>query len=208
MRKAVSDIRSDIASGIALSTAMGKHDRIFPTLMIAMIRAGEAGGFMDDALERIAINFEKDAALRGKIKSALTYPVIVLAFSFILIGGVLLFIVPVFEGMFSSLGGQLPLPTQIIVNVSHSLYWSGPLTIGVVAAVVISVKSALRTSTDFRLWFDRFKLRLPVFGNLLRKMAISRFSRNLGTLLAAGVPVLQALDVVGATTGNSVITEA
>ncbi len=163
---------------------------------------------MDEALERIAVNFEKDAALRGKIKSALTYPVIVLAFSFILIGGVLLFIVPVFEGMFSSLGGKLPLPTQIIVNVSHSLYWSGPLTIGVVAAAVIGVKSALRTSVPFRLWFDRFKLRLPVFGNLLRKMAISRFARNLGTLLASGVPVLQALDVVGATTGNSVITEA
>jgi type IV pilus assembly protein PilC len=208
LRKAVGDIRTDVSSGIALSAAMGKHDRIFPTLMIAMIRAGEAGGFMDEALERIAVNFEKDAALRGKIKSALTYPVIVLAFSFILIGGVLLFIVPVFEGMFSSLGGQLPLPTQIIVNVSHSLYWSGPLTIGVVAAAVIGVKSALRTSVAFRLWFDRFKLRLPVFGNLLRKMAISRFARNLGTLLASGVPVLQALDVVGATSGNSVITEA
>ncbi|GAB7051934.1 type II secretion system F family protein [Catenuloplanes indicus] len=208
LRKAVGDIRTDVAAGVALSAAMAKHDRIFPTLMIAMIRAGEAGGFMDDALERIAVNFEKDAALRGKIKSALTYPVIVLLFSFVLIAGVLIFIVPVFENMFQQLGGDLPLPTKIIVDASHSLVWSGPLTVGVIVAAVVGIKYALRTQPAFRLWFDRAKLRLPVFGGLLRKMAISRFSRNLSTLLGAGVPVLQALDVVGATTGNTVVTEA
>ncbi len=208
LRKAIADIRTDVAAGVALSAAMGKHDRIFPTLMIAMIRAGEAGGFIDEALERIAVNFEKDAALRGKIKSALTYPVIVLLFSFVLIAGVLIFIVPVFENMFTQLGGELPLPTKIIVDASHSLVWSGPLTIGVVLAVVFGFRYALRSKPEVRLWFDRAKLRMPVFGGLLRKMAISRFSRNLSTLLSAGVPVLQALDVVGATTGNTVVTEA
>ena len=208
LRKTIGEIRTDVAAGVALSAAMGKHDRVFPTLMIAMIKAGEAGGFMDDALERIAVNFEKDAALRGKIKSALTYPVIVLLFSFVLIGGVLIFIVPVFENMFQQLGGDLPLPTKIIVDASHSLVWSGPLTIGVFVGIVLGARYALRTQPGFRLWFDRAKLRLPVFGGLLRKMAISRFSRNLSTLLGAGVPVLQALDVVGATTGNTVVTEA
>src|SRR5438045_3533017 len=106
LKKAVGEVRTDVASGVSLSAAMGKHDRVFPTLMVAMIRAGEAGGCLDDALERIATNFEKDAALRAKIKSALTYPVIVLFFSALMIVGVLVFIVPIFEKMFASLGGN------------------------------------------------------------------------------------------------------
>jgi type IV pilus assembly protein PilC len=208
LKRAIGEIRSDIESGIGLSTAMAKHDRIFPTLMIAMVRAGEAGGFLDDALERIATNFEKDAALRAKIKSALTYPVIVLSFSGILITGVLIFIVPVFEKMFKQFGGELPLPTKIIVNTSHSLVWLAPILIVVAVIATAAFKAQLRRSPPFRLKVDRLKLRLPVFGPLLTKIAISRFSRNLGTLLGVGVPVLQALSVVGATTGNAVITEA
>ena len=208
LKKCVGEVRSDVESGLSLSGAMSKHDRIFPKLMIAMIRAGETGGFLDDALERIATNLEKDAALRGKIKSALTYPIIVLAFSFFMIGAVLIFIVPIFEKMFKQLGGQLPLPTRIIVNISHALVWLAPLMIVITFLLVLWLKAALRGSPAFRLKFDRFKLRIPVFGNLLSKMAISRFSRNLGTLLGVGVPVMQALDVVGDTTGNAVIGEA
>ncbi len=106
---------------------MGKHDRVFPRLMVAMVRAGETGGFLDGALEQIADSLEKDAALRGKIKSALTYPVIVLGFTFVMIAGVLIFIVPIFEEMFQSLGGELPLLTQIMVDASHNMAWIGPL---------------------------------------------------------------------------------
>jgi type IV pilus assembly protein PilC len=208
LAKAIGAVRSDIEGGMSLSGAMAKHDRIFPTLMIAMVRAGETGGFLDDALERIAVNLEKDAALRGKVKSALTYPVIVLLFAGLMITGVLLFIVPVFEKMFKQLGGKLPLPTQIIVNVSHSLVWLAPLLIITAIALTSVTKVLLRTKPAFRLGFDKFKLRIPVFGNLFAKIAISRFSRNLGTLLGVGVPVMQALDVVGATTGNAVITAA
>ena len=208
LRRAVGEVRTDIEGGLSLSAAMGKHDRIFPTLMVAMIRAGEAGGFLDDALERIATNFEKDAALRAKIKSALTYPVIVLMFSVLMIIGVLIFIVPIFQKMFAQLGGKLPLPTQIIVTASHTLFWSGPLTAIVVGGALAAFKQGLRRSPALRLRFDRLKLKLPVFGQLFTKIAISRFSRNLGTLLGVGVPVLQALDVVGATTGNAVIAEA
>jgi type IV pilus assembly protein PilC len=208
LKKVIGEVRSDVEGGSSLSGAMAKHDRIFPRLMIAMIRAGETGGFLDDALERIATNLEKDAALRGKIKSALTYPVIVLAFSFFMISAVLIFIVPIFEKMFKQLGGQLPLPTRIIVAISHALLWLGPLSIIVTILLVLWLKATLRGSPAFRLKFDRFKLRIPVFGNLLSKMAISRFSRNLGTLLGVGVPVMQALDVVGGTTGNAVISEA
>jgi type IV pilus assembly protein PilC len=208
LAKAVGAVRADVEGGVALSVAMGKHDRIFPSLMIAMVRAGEAGGFMDDALERIAHNFEKDAALRAKIKSALTYPVIVLAFSAILITGVLIFIVPIFEKMFKQLGGELPLPTKVIVSVSHTMVWLGPVLLVAGVAGTVMLRQALRRNPRLRLALDRLKLRLPVFGPLFTKIAIGRFTRNLGTLLGVGVPVMQALGVVGATTGNAVISEA
>src|SRR5438270_9374579 len=157
LRRAVGEMRADIEGGVSLSAAMAKHDRVFPTLMIAMIRAGETGGFLDDALERIAQNFEKDAALRSKIKSALTYPVIVLFFSALMIIGVLLFIVPIFQKMFAQLGGSLPLPTQVIVTASHTMAWSLPLTIAVVGTAVWAFKWGLRTHPGLRLRFDRFK---------------------------------------------------
>jgi len=208
LQKAIRDIRRDIEAGASLSGAMAKQDRIFPRLVIAMIRAGETGGFLDSALERVATNLEKDAALRAKIKSALTYPVIVIAFSLIMITGVLLFIVPIFEKMFKQLHGKLPLPTQILVSTSHQMWWLFPLIAGLVIVSTLAFKHKLREDETWRLNFDRFKLSMPVFGPLLTKIAISRFSRNLGTLLAVGVPVMQALDVVGGTTGNAVIGEA
>jgi type IV pilus assembly protein PilC len=135
LRKAVAEVRSDIEEGLSLSGAMAKQDKVFPKLMVAMVRAGETGGFLDDALERIAVNLEKDATLKGKVKSALTYPVIVLLFSGLMIAAVLIFIVPIFEKMFAQLGGSLPLPTQIIVTTSHSLLWLGPILIIVVVAI-------------------------------------------------------------------------
>ncbi|HEV7192626.1 MAG TPA: type II secretion system F family protein [Jatrophihabitantaceae bacterium] len=208
LAKAIRDVRRDIEAGTSLSGAMAKHDKVFPRLMVSMINAGETGGFLDSALDRIAVNFEKDANLRAKIKSALTYPVIVIAFSIVMISGVLLFIVPIFEKMFKQLGGKLPLPTQIMVTMSHQMAWLVP--VGIIAAVAGTAyfKRKLRDDYAWRLAFDRFKLRVPVFGTLFTKIAISRFSRNLGTLLSVGVPVMQALDVVGATTGNAVIGEA
>jgi type IV pilus assembly protein PilC len=208
LKKAIGEIRADVEGGHALSAAMGRHDRVFPRLMVAMVQAGETGGFLDSALERIATNFEKDAKLRAKIKSALTYPVIVLAFSGLMIAGVLRFIVPIFERMFKQLGGKLPLPTQLMVTASHTMFWSGPLFLGLLAIGNVVFRHALRRKPGLRLRFDRLKLRLPVFGALFTKIAISRFARNLGTLLGVGVPVMQALDVVGATTGNAVIAQA
>jgi len=208
LRRAIAEVRLDIEGGAALSTALARHDRVFPELMVALVRAGEAGGFLDQALERIAVNFEKDAAVRAKIKGALTYPVIVIGFSALLITGVLVFIVPIFERMFREFGGSLPLPTQIIVSASHSLAWSGPLAVVLGAVGSVLLRRALRRSPALRLRMDRLKLRVPVLGGLFRKLALSRFARNLGTLLGAGVPVLLAIDVVGGTTGNAVIAEA
>jgi type IV pilus assembly protein PilC len=208
LQKAVRDVRRDVEAGNSLSAAMAKQDRVFPRLMVAMIHAGETGGFLDSALDRIAVNFEKDAALRSKIKSALTYPAIVVAFSVVMVVCVLVFIVPIFERMFSQLGGQLPLPTRIMVGVSHQLWWLGPLLLAATIAGTIWYRRKLREDAAWRLAFDRWKLRLPVFGKLFTKIAIARFARNLGTLLQVGVPVMQALDVVGGTTGNAVIAEA
>ena len=208
LKKALGEVRLDIEGGMSLSGALGKHPKVFPALMVAMIRAGETGGFLDSALDRIATNFEKDAALRGKIKSALTYPVMVLAFSVVMIAAVLIFIVPVFEKMFAQLGGELPLPTQIIVSASNTIAWSGPLTVALTTVFVVLFKREMRNRPALRLRMDKLKLRLPVFGPLFTKIAISRFARNFGTLLSVGIPVMQALSVVGATTGNAVISEA
>ncbi|HYN95416.1 MAG TPA: type II secretion system F family protein [Pilimelia sp.] len=205
LKRAIGEVRADIEGGVSLSAAMARQDKTFPPLMVALIRAGETGGFLDDALERLAANFEKDAALRGKIKSALTYPAIVGVFTVLLVAGVLIFIVPVFENMFAQFGGELPLPTRMLVNASHSLWWSGPLVIALVVGGTLLLRHQVRTKPAVRLAVDRLKLRVPVFGPLATKIAISRFCRNLGTLLGVGVPVMKALDVVGATTGNAVL---
>jgi type IV pilus assembly protein PilC len=188
---------------------MKKQDRIFPRLMIAMIEAGETGGFLDQALDRIATNFEKDANLRAKIKSAMTYPAIVVCFSILMLIGVLIFIVPIFEKMFHDLGNaKLPLPTRILVGISHQMAWLLPVLIALGVGGTIWLRRKLHDDYAWRLGFDKLKLRLPVFGKLFTKIAISRFARNLGTLLNVGVPVMQALDIVGATTGNAVVNEA
>ncbi|WP_030176859.1 type II secretion system F family protein [Spirillospora albida] len=208
LKTAIGQVRVDIEAGLPLSAALGKHDRVFPPLMVAMIRAGEAGGFLDGALERLATDFEKDAALRGKIRSALTYPAVVLAFTALLITAVLIFIVPVFERMFENLGAKLPLPTQIIVTASHSLVWLAPLLIAVGVTGTALMRRALRRDPVLRLRVDGWKLRMPVFGTLFTKIAVSRFARNLSALLGAGVPVMRALDIVAGTAGNAVVARA
>ncbi|BCJ44633.1 pilus biosynthesis protein PilC [Actinoplanes ianthinogenes] len=208
LKKALGEVRADVAAGGGLSASMAKHDRVFPRLMVAMIRAGETGGMIDRALEQIADSLEKDTALRGKIKSALTYPAIVLGFTFVLIAAMLIFIVPIFEGMFKSLGGELPAITQFLVTTSHNMWWIGPLVLGAGIGSTVAYKRQLRTSAEFRLRVDQLKVRMPVFGSLFQKLAMSRFSRNLGLLLNVGVPVMQALAVVGETTGNEVINIA
>jgi len=159
-------------------------------------------------LDRIAKMYESDAALRAKIKSALTYPVIVLIFSLVMGTGVIIFIVPIFERMFSQLGGELPAPTAFLVVLSHNAFWVLPL---IAVGCVIGLRwyrSSMQKSAAFRLKSDLLKLRLPVFGKLYVRLAISRWARNFGTLLAVGVPVIQALDIVGGTSGNALISAA
>ena len=207
LAKIMGAVRDDVETGVSISDAMKRYAEVFPPLMINMIRAGETGGFLDSSLEAIATNFEKEVKLRGTIKSALTYPVIVLVMSIVAVVAMLLFIVPVFENMFTGLGGTLPLPTQILVVVSHAMVWIAPVL--VVAAVIGAVWWSRNKNTErVRMKVDPIKLRLPVFGPLLKKIAVARFSRNFSNMIGAGVPILQALKIVGETSGNWVIENA
>lgn len=208
LRAAIGKVRTDVQTGSTLSNAMSQHPDQFPLLMVSMIRAGETGGFLDDALDRIAKMYEADANLRAEIKAALTYPIVVGIFSILMGIGVIIFIVPVFEHMFAQFGGSLPMPTQVMVTASHNMWWVLPI----VAAFFYGGKRVYtqryRADENFRLAVDRFKLKFPVFGPLFTKLAISRWARNLGTLMHVGVPIIQALDIVGDTAGNAVIKAA
>jgi type IV pilus assembly protein PilC len=208
LKAAVGQLQTDVQAGEMLSKAMARHPDQFPLLMVNMVGAGETGGFLGDALDRIAKMYESDAALRAKIKSALTYPVIVLIFSVVMGIGVIIFIVPIFETMFAQLGGELPAPTAALVTLSHNAYWLLPLIIVVILVGLRGYRRSMRSSAAFRMKSDRLKLKIPVFGKLYTKLAIARWARNFGTLLAVGVPVIQALDIVGGTSGNALIGAA
>jgi type IV pilus assembly protein PilC len=206
LRRILRQVKQDIEAGMSLSAAFAKDDT-FPPLMVNMTRAGEAGGFLDVTMRQIADNFEAEVKLRGKIKAALTYPVVVFVLAMLMCVGMLIFVVPTFEGMFKELGGTLPLPTQVLVVLSESMRFMLP------ALIVLSVLGVwwwrrFGKTERVRNVVDPLKLRLPVFGNLFQKLALARFARNLGTLLSSGVPILQSLEIVSDTTGSIVISRA
>jgi len=207
LAKILGHIRDEVETGVSTSDAFAKHSAVFPPLMVSMIRAGEAGGFLEGALESIAVNFEKEVRLRGKIKSAMTYPVIVLIMSLLSVVSMLIFIVPVFQKMFDSLGGKLPLPTMMLVYMSQAMVWIGPLM--AVAFIAFAIWWPKNKNTErVRGFLDPLKLKLPVFGALLKKIAVARFSRNFSDMIGAGVPILRALQIVGETSGNRVIEDS
>jgi type IV pilus assembly protein PilC len=207
LAKVLGVIRGDVEGGAALSTAMAKHANVFPPLMINMCRAGEVGGFLDRVLLQIAENMEAEVKLRAKIKSAMTYPVVVFVIAIIAVVGMLLFIVPVFTKMFASLGGELPAPTKALVFISSAMKVVAP--IAVVAAIpLLTLWRRVKNREGVRQVVDPLKLSVPIFGDLFRKVAISRFSRNLGTMLHSGVPILRRLVIVGEAAGNVVIRDA
>lgn len=200
-------VRTQVETGSAFSEALAKHHETFPPLMIHLVRAGETGGFLDEALESVAGTFEADVKLRQTVKSALTYPVVVLIMAVVATIGMIVFIVPIFEKMFADLGGELPLPTQILVVLSKNMAWVIPVL--VVGIVVFAVWWRKHKNDDkVRAFVDPLKLKLPVFGDLMRKVALARFARNFSTMTRSGVPILQALGIVGETSGNWVIIQA
>jgi type IV pilus assembly protein PilC len=203
----IKEIRSDVEEGKALSDSVAKHPDTFPKLYVAMVRAGETAGMLDSVLLRVADTMESDLALKRKIKSAMTYPVVVLIMAVALTGVMLVFIVPTFVGMFESLGGELPLPTKVMLALSGLLRSFWYLFMFLPVLLWQGFKRA-RKHPAVRFQLDRLKLKFPVFGNLFHKIALSRFSRNLGTLLRAGVPILTALEITAETINNGVISNA
>lgn len=207
LAKIVAQVRNDVETGQSFSASLSKHSLVFPPLMINMVRAGEVGGFLDEVLISVAKNFEDEVRLRGKIKSAMTYPVVIFVFAILAMIGMLLFIVPIFATMFADMGGDLPALTKVLVVMSNGLKWG---IVPFVVAVILFLIWWRRHKHDagVRDRIDPLKLKLPVFGPLWKKIAISRFTRNFGTMIKAGVPILQALDIVGETSGNVVIERA
>jgi type IV pilus assembly protein PilC len=203
----ISEVRNEVEAGSALSLAMSKHPKIFPPLMVNLCKAGEIGGFLDAVLLQIAENYEAEVKLRSKIKSAMTYPIVVGCIAIIALIVMLTFVVPSFANIFKSLGSKLPAPTQILVDISHVMKFVLPLMIiGSIAFVMIW--NRIKHREEVRRVVDPWKLKIPVFGLLFQKVAIARFARNLGTMIRSGVPILQALEIVAETTGNWTITAA
>jgi type IV pilus assembly protein PilC len=207
LARVLGEVRNDIETGGSLSSAMAKFPEVFPPLMVNMCRAGEVGGFLDMVLLQIAENYEAEVKLRGKVKSAMTYPVVVLVMAILAVTGMLLFIIPVFAKMFAGLGGTLPLPTRALMVLSDLLRATMPIIL-VGLVVLAQVWRKVRLKPKVRDVVDPMKLKMPVFGPLFQKIALARFARNLGTMLKSGVPILQSLDIVADTTGNVVLARA
>jgi type IV pilus assembly protein PilC len=208
LKETIVAVRKDVEAGLALSDSLARHPKVFNPLFVAMTRAGETGGVLEDALVRIADQLQKDAALRRQIKSAMIYPALVITFAVGVMMALVAFLVPVFEGVFKQFGGKLPPLTQVSVGMSHAVtgYW-WLMFLGAIGALFAFIK--WKKSTRGRKQWDRFRLRVPMkIGAIVQQVAVARWSRTLASLTAAGVPLLQALEITGKTGGNIVVEEA
>ena len=203
----INDVRQDVEKGSSLSQAMARHPKCFSRLYIAMVRAGETGGVLDQTLLQLADTLEKQVELKHKVKSAMTYPVAVLALVLMIVAGMLLFIVPMFKDLYAELGGTLPFPTRILLLVSSVMVKAFPIFIVLMAVSIFVFKKWIETDKG-RAVFDAFKLKVPVFGKLVHKTALTRFSRTLASLLRSGVPILESLEITADTVGNTVASRA
>jgi type IV pilus assembly protein PilC len=208
LREIFVEVRKDVEAGLALSDALRKHPDIFNDLYVAMVQAGETGGILDNTLVRVAEQLEKDAALRRQIKAAMVYPTMIASFAFIVLFALVAFLVPVFEKIFKDFGGDLPAITKFTVWLSHM----ATQRFYVIFAVIFGTVWAFRTwknSETGRMQWDRLKLKFPMkIGDIVQKVALARFSRTFSGLIAAGVPMLEAIDITGKTSGNKVIEKA
>lgn len=206
-RDVLMKVKQKVESGSTLADALGDHPAVFDTLYTQLVAAGEIGGILDTILNRLAVYIEKNEKLKGKIKSALTYPVIVLIIAVGVTVVLLLFVTPTFEKMFRDFGGTMPAPTQFIIDMSAFLqHYIIYMVIGI-AAAVFAFKQYLKWPKG-REQFDAFAIRTPVFGPLIRKVAVARFTRTLGTMISSGVPILDGLEVVAKTAGNKTVEKA
>jgi len=199
-------ITRDVEGGSTLADAMKKHPKVFDNLFVNLIAAGEVGGMLDIILQRLASYIEKSQKLKSRIKGAMTYPLVVMAIAIIVITVILVFVIPVFEDMFAGVGSALPAPTQFVVSLSRFVKGNIHFVIAGIIAVIFLLKQ-YRKSRGGRKKTDAIALKLPVFGPLLKKVAVARFTRTLGTMISSGVPILDALEVVAKTSGNVILEE-
>ena len=207
LARVLNEARLDVEQGSSLSGAMGKHDHVFNNLYVSMVRAGETGGSLDSTLTALAEMIEREVRLRGKIKSAMTYPVAVVALVILIMSAMLLFVVPQFEAIFSQLGGSLPLPTRALLWMSETFKSLWYVVLGGAIGARFFFRRYKKTEKG-REVVDGLKLRAPVFGSLFHKTALSRFSSTLAMLMKSGVPILQALEIVSDTVNNKIIGKA
>ncbi|HEY0416651.1 MAG TPA: type II secretion system F family protein [Gaiellaceae bacterium] len=208
LKQIVAEVRGDVETGTILSKALARHPRVFNRLFVAMVAAGEQSGTLDTVLDRVASQIEAETKLKRRVKGAMVYPAVVMTFATLVLIFMLLFIVPVFQNVFDSLGGQLPTPTKIVIAASHTLrnYWF--IIFPVVGFAIWSLRRWMRTEQGRQLW-DRFRLRVPMkIGDVVQKVALARLSRTLATLVAAGVDILTALEIAAGTAGNWVIEQS
>ncbi|MGH9306939.1 MAG: type II secretion system F family protein [Acidimicrobiales bacterium] len=207
LARVLNQVRQEVESGSSLSMAMGRHPKIFNRLFVAMVRSGETSGALDQVLLELASTIEKAVELRRKIVSAMTYPVAVLCLVLVILTAMLVFVVPQFKSIFASLGGKLPTPTLILIDVSNVLVKFAPFVLVAVVVGAVTFRWWINTPPGRAVW-DRFKLRVPLLGNLVRKTALARFSRTLASLLSSGVPILESLEITKASVGNTVVANA
>jgi type IV pilus assembly protein PilC len=207
----IGEVRADVEAGISLSDALEKHPNVFSKLYVSMVRAGELGGILDEVLNRVATQLEKEDQIRRAVKSAMVYPVLIGSFAIIVLIGMVLFLIPIFADMYKDLGNaKLPMLTRIMMGISDAML-TLPWNIVIVVAIVAAIWGLLRlkrTDRGHHVW-DRFKLHVPMgIGPIVQKLAIARFARTLGTLITSGVPILQAIEITGQAAGNVVIEDA
>jgi type IV pilus assembly protein PilC len=208
LTKLLTDIRQDIETGTGLSTAFRKHPIYFDALYCNLVEAGEAGGILEQLLDRLAIYQEKTVAIKNKIKSALTYPIAVLSVAFIVVAIIMIFVIPAFKDVFKSFGADLPAPTLVVIWLSEFFVQWWWLVFGILGGSIYFFLQTWKRSEKMQKAMDRLLLKIPVFGSLLYKSAVARWTRTLSTMFAAGVPLVEALDSVGGASGNAVFAEA
>jgi type IV pilus assembly protein PilC len=198
----ISELRADVEGGLLLSQAMARHPKIFSTLYVAMVEAGEASGMLGEVLDRVAFQIEKEAKIRRRVKGAMVYPTVVFAFATLVLTAMLMFIVPIFSKIFKDLGGNLPMLTQWVVSASDLLRARWFIIFPLLIGAILAVRRYKRTEAGRQAW-DRLKLRIPMrIGEVVLKVTMARLSRTLATLVAAGVDIIKALEIAGATAGN------
>ncbi|MEK7332984.1 MAG: type II secretion system F family protein [Nitrospirota bacterium] len=208
LARVLAQVKDDVEAGSTYADALRKHPRVFTELYANMVAAGEAGGILDTILNRLASYIEKAMALKKKVKGAMTYPIIVTVIAVLAIAVIMIFVVPTFSSMFASMGGTLPMPTLIIIRISNFIGgWGGLITAGVITGLGMFLKQFRRTEKG-QLLTDRILLKLPIFGVLLNRVAVAKFTRTLGTLTSSGVPILDGLEITAKTAGNKVIEAA